>query len=325
MRVFLAGAAGAVGRRLIPALVQAGHSVFGLTRSEKKADAIRANGAQPVIGDALDRDAVMKAVQQATPHAIIHQLTAISQKMDMRHFDREFALTNRLRSEGTDYLIAAGLKVGVRRFVAQSYAGWPYQRTGGPVKTEDDPLDPNPPKPFRRSLEAIQHLESTVLGTPAMEGLVLRYGGFYGPGNAVGEGGMVLEMLRKRMFPVIDGGTAVWSFIHIDDVAKATLAALERGAPGVYNITDDEPARVSQWLPELALATGAKPPFHIPAWLGRLLIGEAGIVMMMHARGASNAKAKRELSWNLIWPTWREGFRRGLNDGLLESRPRQTI
>jgi 2-alkyl-3-oxoalkanoate reductase len=317
MRVFLAGAAGAVGRRLIPTLVQSGHSVFGLTRSEKNADTVRANGAQPVIADALDRNAVMKAVQQAKPNAIIHQLTAISQKIDLRHFDREFALTNRLRTEGTDNLIAAGLAVGVRRFIAQSYTGWPYERTGEPVKTEDDPLDPNPPKPFRRSLEAIRHLESTVLGTPAMEGLALRYGSFYGPGNALGEGGLVVEMVRKRMFPIIGGGTAVWSFIHIDDVAKATLAALERGAPGIYNITDDEPARVSEWLPELARAIGAKPPIHIPAWLGRLLIGEAGIVMMTHARGGSNAKAKRELGWNLIWPTWREGFRRGLNDSRL--------
>ncbi len=312
MRVFLAGAAGAVGRRLIPALVQAGHSVTGMTRSETKADSVRASGAQPVITDALDREAVIRAVRKIKPDAIIHQLTAISQKMDLRHFDREFEMTNRLRTEGTDNLVAAGLAMGVQRFFAQSFAGWPYERVGGAVKTEDDQLDPNPPRSLQSSLKAIQHLESTVLSTPAMDGLVLRYGGFYGPGNPIGEGGMIPEMLRKRMFPIVGGGTAVWSFIHIDDVAQATLAALDNGEPGVYNITDDEPAKVSEWLPFLAQTIGAKPPLKIPAWLGKLLIGEAGMVMMTSAHGASNAKAKRELSWKPIWPTWREGFRQAL-------------
>jgi 2-alkyl-3-oxoalkanoate reductase len=314
MKVLVAGAAGAIGRRLVPLLVQAGHQVTGLTRSSKNDAQIRAAGAAPVIADALDRDAVMRAVEQASPEAMIHELTAIPGKLDIRHFGRDFAVTNRLRTEGLDRLIAAGRAVGCRRMLAQSYAGWTFAREGGPAKSEEEPLDPNPPRELRSTLEAIRYLEKTVTGLSFMTGIALRYGGFYGPGTSVAaDGGMVVEV-RKRRVPIVGDGAGVWSFVHIDDAALATLRALERGDTGVYNIVDDEPARVSEWLPALAEAVGAKPPLRLPAWLGRLAIGKHGVSMMTEVRGASNAKAKRDLGWKPLWPTWREGFRRGLSD-----------
>jgi nucleoside-diphosphate-sugar epimerase len=314
MRVFLAGATGAIGKRLVPLLVQAGHNVIGTTRSAEKAVGLRAAGAEAVILDALAAGAVVTAVERAKPQVIIHELTAIPAALDMRRFREQFETTNRLRMEGTDHLLSAARAAGVRRFIAQSYAGWPYARTGGLVKSEDDPLDPNPPAAMRETLKAIQHLESAVLQADGIEGVVLRYGGFYGPGNAIGENGTVVEQVRRRQVPVIGGGTGMWSFIHIDDAARATLGAVERGAPGVYNIVDDDPAPVFQWLPALASILGAKPPFRIPAWLGRLAIGEHGVMMMTDIRGASNAKAKRELGWQPLWGSWREGFRRGLSE-----------
>jgi nucleoside-diphosphate-sugar epimerase len=312
MRVFLAGATGAIGRRLIQVLVRADHSVVGMTRSPENADAIRAAGAEPVVADALNENAVMAAVRQAEPEVVVHQLTAIPPNTNPRKFDREFELTNRLRTEGTDHLLAAARAAGARRFVAQSFAGWPHAREGGLVKTEEDPLDPSPPKAMRRTLEAIRYLEGAVVGAEELEGLVLRYGSFYGPGTSLGEGGVHWEMIRRRRFPIVGRGTGVWSFIHIDDAATATLAAIERGAPGVYNIVDDEPAPVAEWLPALAAAVGAKPPRHVPTWLARLAVGEPGVVLMTEIRGASNAKAKRELDWQPAYVSWRDGFRRGL-------------
>ncbi len=314
MRIFLAGATGAIGRRLIPLLVQAGHSVVGMTRSSHKSGDLRAAGAEPAVVDALDAGAVMAAVRKAAPDVVVHQLTAIPAAVDFRKIAQQFVLTNRLRTQGTDHLLAASLVVGARRFVAQSFTGWPYARTGGPVKTEEDPLDTNPPAALRKTLEAIRYLESKVTGATEMEGVVLRYGGFYGPGNTIGEGGALVEQVRLRRVPIVGAGTGVWSFIHIDDAARATLAAIERGRPGIYNIVDDVPARVSVWLPALASALGAKPPRHIPAWLARWLIGEQGIMFMTEVRGASNAKAKRELGWHPLWASWREGFARGLGD-----------
>jgi len=295
-------------------LVQAGHAVTGMTRSADKAGAIRRAGADAVVADALDAAAVARAVFEARPEVIIHQLTALPQAIDVRKFAEQFAMTNRLRTEGTDNLLAAAHQTGVRRFIAQSYAGWQYARTGSAVKTENDPLDPNPPAAFRATLAAIQHVESATLNAQGIEGLVLRYGGFYGPGNAIGAGGPVIEQVRKRQFPILGGGGGVWSFIHIDDAARATAAAVEHGAPGIYNIVDDEPATVAEWLTGLAHSVGAKPPRHLPGWLGRLLIGEAGMIMMTEVRGASNQKAKRELGWEPQWKTWRDGFKNGLSD-----------
>ena len=240
---------------------------------------------------------------------IVHELTALSGDLDLRHFERTFAETNRLRTEATDHLLAAGRAVGVKRFVAQSYAGWPAERTGGPVKTEDDPLDQSPPEAVRSTLEAILYLESAVTGADWTEGVVLRYGGFYGPGTSLApDGGEMIEAVRKRKFPVVGNGAGVWSFIHIEDAADATLAAIEHGSRGIYNIVDDEPARVADWLPAAAGALGAPQPRRVPRWLGRMLAGEAVTVMMTEVRGASNAKAKRELGWEPKHPSWREGF-----------------
>jgi 2-alkyl-3-oxoalkanoate reductase len=307
MKVLVAGATGAVGGALVPALVRAGHEVVGTTRSPTKADRLRAAGAEPLVLDVLDRKATIDAVQGAAPDAIVHQATALTGAGNLRKFDQDFALTNRLRTEGTDNLLAAG----ATRFIAQSYAGWPYAREGGSVKTEEDPLDPDVGKEARQTLAAIRRLEDTV---PAAGGIVLRYGGFYGPGTSLARGGDVAEVIRKRKFPIAGSGEGIWSFTHIEDVAAATVAALERGAPGLYNVVDDEPAAVSVWLPELAAALGGKAPRHVPAWLGRLFVGEHGMNMMESTRGASNAKAKRELGWTPIWPTWRDGFRRGLGE-----------
>jgi 2-alkyl-3-oxoalkanoate reductase len=307
MKVLVAGATGAVGGTLVPTLVRAGHEVVGTTRSPAKGDRLRAAGAEPLVLDVLDANATREAVERVAPDAIVHQATALTGAGNLKKFDEDFALTNRLRTEGTDNLMAAG----PRRFIAQSYAGWPYAREGGPVKTEDDPLDPDVGKEARQTLAAIRRLEETVLGAG---GTVLRYGGFYGPGTSLAQGGDVAEMIRKRKFPIAGSGQGIWSFTHIEDVAAATVAALDRDARGLYNVVDDEPAAVSVWLPELAAALGGKPPRHVPAWLGRLFVGEHGMNMMESTRGASNAKAKRELGWTPIWPTWRDGFRRGLGE-----------
>jgi nucleoside-diphosphate-sugar epimerase len=314
MKVFVAGATGALGRALVPQLVAGGHEVVGMTRSASKQDLLRSLGARPAVADALDPDAMARAVAEAEPEVIVHQLTALSDSIDLRHMERDFAQTNRLRTEGTDHLLAAGRAVGARRFVAQSYAGWPFARTGGPVKTETEPLDPTPPAPLRTTLDAIRYLEDAVTGARWTEGVVLRYGGFYGPGTSfsVKPEGEHVALIRQRKFPVVGNGAGVWSFIHIEDAAAATVAAIEHGERGIYNIVDDEPAPVFEWLPAAAQAVGAKPPRRLPRWLGRIAAGEAATVMMTEVRGASNKKAKRELGWTLRYPSWRQGFARGL-------------
>ncbi len=308
MRVFVAGATGAIGRQLVPRLVAAGHQVAGMTRSESKQAMLAELGAVPVVADALDPDQVAEAVGRARPDVIVHELTAIG-GVDMRHFDRDFALTNRLRTEGTDYLLSAGRAVGVRRVVAQGVGGYAaYARTGGAVKSEEDPLDRMPAREMRETQAAIRHLEEAVLEAEWTEGIVLRYGVFYGPSTSMAPGEEQFELVRKRRFPLVGDGGGVWSFIHIADAAEATVAAIEHGHRGVYNVVDDDPARVAEWLPALARELGAKKPMRVPRFVGRLFAGEAGAVMMTEVRGASNAKVKRELAWRPAHPSWRQGF-----------------
>lgn len=310
MRVFLAGGSGAIGRRLVPMLVAAGHDVTATTTTDAKAETLRRAEAQAIVLDVLDRDAVLAAVGQAQPEVVIHQATALAAMGDLRKFAEEFEQTNELRARGTDNLLDAARESGVRRFVAQSFGGWPYAREGGPVKSEDDPLDPDPPQQARRTLDAIRHLERATTGTPEIEGIALRYGWFYGPGTSLGpDGGSTqVDAIRHRRFPIVGSGSGIWSFVHIDDVASAALAAVDRGSPGIYNVVDDHPAPVSEWLPYLAEVLDVKPPRHLPAWVGRLVIGEFGVAWMTEIRGASNAKAKRELGWQPLYPDWRDGF-----------------
>jgi nucleoside-diphosphate-sugar epimerase len=306
MKVFVAGATGAIGKQLVPRLVAAGHEVHGMTRSESKKAMLADMGAVPVVADALDAEQVAEAVGTVKPDVIVHELTAI-ETLDMRNFDRAFAMTNRLRTEGTDHLLSAAQAVGVQRFVAQSFFAL-YERTGGPVKTEEDPVDPAPAREMRESVGAIRHLEEAVLGARWTEGIVLRYGGFYGPGTSMEPGAEEYELVRKRKFPLVGNGAGVWSFIHVADAADATVAAIEHGHRGVYNVVDDEPAPVNVWLPTFAEQLGAKKPMHLPRFVGRLFAGETGVIMMTELRGASNAKAKRELAWRPAHPTWRQGF-----------------
>jgi 2-alkyl-3-oxoalkanoate reductase len=310
MKVFVAGAAGAIGRQMLPQLAAQGHKVTATTRTPGKAAILRELGAEPVVVDGLDAVAVGEAVARAEPEVVIHQMTSLAGSFNLRNFDKMFAVTNQLRTQGTDHLLAAAAAAGVRRFVAQSFTGWNNIRDGGPVKTEDDPLDPSPPAMQRESLAAIRHLERVVLAASGVQGIVLRYGSFYGPGASDD----FVDLIRKRRVPVIGDGAGVWSFLHIRDAAAATVAALEHGAPGVYNVVDDEPASVAEWLPYVARAVGAKAPRRVPVWLGRLAAGEVGVSMMTQIRGSSNAKAKRELGWRPAWPSWREGFSRGLAD-----------
>jgi nucleoside-diphosphate-sugar epimerase len=300
MRVFVAGASGAIGTRLVPQLVDRGHEVIGTSRSAEKAEHIRALGAEPVTLDLLDRAAVRRAVLEAAPDAIVHQATALAELTFSRNFDRTFAKTNRLRTEGTDALLAAAREAGVDRLVAQSFASYRHAREGGPVKTEDDPLDPAPPAKTRESNAAMRYLEEVVTNAG---GIALRYGIFYGAAN---DG--LIEPVRKRQYPIIGDGGGVASWIHLDDAAAATVLALEHDGSGLFNIVDDEPAPVREWLPVLAQALGAEPPRRFPRWVARLLAGEVAVVMGTEARGASNAKAKRELGWEPRYPSWREGF-----------------
>jgi nucleoside-diphosphate-sugar epimerase len=315
MKIFVAGASGAVGKQLVPLLAERGHEVVGTTTSPRKTDAVRSLGAEPDVLDLLDAEAVGRAVSEAAPDVIVHEATALTGG-DMRKFDEAFAQTNRLRTEGTDNLLAAAKAVGVGKFVAQSYAGWPYAREGAAVKDESAELDPSPVDSSKETIAAIRRLEESVV---AAGGIVLRYGGFYGPGTSLAEHGEMVEPIRKRMFPVVGGGAGMTSFIHIEDAARATRAAIERGRPGLYNIVDDDPAPVSEWLPYLAEVVGAKPPRHVPLWLGKLMAGEALATMMTEGRGASNAKAKRELGWQLLYPSWRSGFVDGLADTRMAS------
>jgi nucleoside-diphosphate-sugar epimerase len=304
MRVFVTGATGALGRYLVPGLVAAGHQVTATTRSPGKAGQLRAAGAEPAVVDGLDRAAVIAAVQAAAPEVIVHEMTALGGMRSLSRLDRAFAATNDLRTRGTDNLLAAAAAAGTRRVIAQSYAGWPNEHSGGLVKTEDDPLDPNPVPSSARTLAAIRHVE-TAVPRMAEEGIVLRYGSFYGPGAS----GVMLDTVRKRRMPVVGGGTGIWSFTEITDAAAATVAAVGRGAPGVYNVVDSDPAPVAEWLPYLAKVAGAKPPLAVPAWAGRLLAGEFVVAYMTSARGSSNEKARKELGWEPRFASWREGFR----------------
>ncbi len=312
MRVFIAGATGAIGKRLVPRMIAAGYEVIAMTHSPQRVESLRAAGAHPIVADALDPSAIMRAVRDAEPEVVIHELTALTGVKNYKRFDDEFALTNRLRTEGTTYLLAAAQAAGARRFIAQSFGNWNYARTGTGPKTEEDILDPDPPRHQRQTLAAIRDLERAVCGATNIEGIALRYGNLYGPETSIAIDGDVVAMVRKRALPIIGDGAGVWSFIHVGDAAAATVAAIQRGAPGVYNIVDDEPASVALWLPELAKAVGAKPPLHIPVWLGRVATGDVGVSLMTQVRGASNLKAKRELGWTLSYPTWRQGFRTGL-------------
>jgi 2-alkyl-3-oxoalkanoate reductase len=300
MRVFVAGASGAIGSPLVSQLVERGHEVIGTFRSPASAERVRALGAKPIQLDLLDANAVRRAVLDAAPDAIIHQATALADVRFGRSLDRAFGPTNRLRIEGTDALLAAAGEAGVGRFVAQSFASYRYAREGGPVKTEDDPLDPNPPAMARQTNVAMSHLDRVVT---AAGGIALRYGGFYGAAN---DG--LIRPVRKRQLPIVGDGRGISSFIHVEDAAAATVFALERGGTGIFNITDDEPAPMIEWLPALAKALGAKPPRHVPLWLAGLIVGKGAVMMSVESRGASNAKAKRELGWTLRYPSWRQGF-----------------
>jgi nucleoside-diphosphate-sugar epimerase len=308
MRVFVAGATGAIGRQLVPRLVARGYEVHGMTHSEAKRGLLQELGAVPAVADALDPDQVAEVVALSRPDVIVHQLTAIG-GLDTRHFDRDFAMTNRLRTSGTDYLLSAAHAAGAGRFVAQGVAAYgAYIRTGGPIKSEEDPVDPTPAREMRETLAAIRHLEESVLGARWTEGIVMRYGAFYGPGTSMAPGEQQFELIRKRRYPQVGDGGGVWSFIHVADAAEATVAAIEQGRRGVYNVVDDDPAPVAEWLPALARELGAKKPMRLPRFVGRMFAGEAGVLMMTDVRGASNAKAKRELAWRPAHPSWREGF-----------------
>ena len=303
MRVFVTGATGALGQHLVPALIAAGHEVTATTRTPGKAGQLREAGAEPVVVDGLDREAVIAAVQAASPEVIVHEMTALADMRSLRNVDKVFAATNELRTRGTDNLLAAAARAGTRRVIAQSNTDM-TARSGGPVKTEEDPLDSRPVPSAAGTVAAVKHVEEAVPGAVA-EGIVLRYGNFYGPGAS----DFLVEMVRKRQFPVIGGGAGIWSFIEIADAAAATVAAVGRGAPGVYNIVDSDPAPVAEWLPYLAKVAGAKPPLRLPVWLGRLLAGDFVVSQMTEARGSSNEKAKKELGFEPRYASWREGFR----------------
>ena len=314
MRILVAGASGALGSRLVPQLIDAGHDVIGTHNSPSSAELLRTLGAKPVILDLLDAGAVRRAVLENEPEAIVHQATALANMKWSRNFDKVFARTNELRTTGTDTLVAAAREAGVRRFVAQSFASYRNAREGGPVKTEDDPLDPSPPANAQQSFAAMAYLEQVVT---EFSGIVLRYGLFYGAAN---DG--LIEPVRKRQYPIIGDGGGISSWIHLEDAAAATVLALEKDGPAIYNVVDDEPAPVREWLPVLAQALGAKPPRRFPTWLARLVAGEAAVVMGTDARGASNAKAKRELGWTPRYPSWRTGFPAAYSAINLADRPK---
>ena len=312
MKVLVAGATGGLGRSLVPQLLAAGHEVTGMIRSESGAAGVRAFGADVVFADGLDAAAVTAAVESVRPEVVVHQMTALKGGIDFKKFDDSFALTNRLRTEGTDNLLAASQAAGVRRFVVQSYAGWNLQHGGSATKTETDPLDPNPVPAQQQTMAAIKHLESAVLNTDGIEGVALRYGSFYGPTGDIGKGGSMVEMIQKRRLPLIGDGTGIWSFIHYDDAASATVKAVESDVTGVFQIADDDPAQVAVWLPEFARILGAKPPRHVPAWIGRLAVGDVGVAAFTEIRGADNTLAKQTFGWQPGYASWREGFRKGL-------------
>ena len=310
MRVFVAGASGAIGRPLIPKLIAAGHEVTGMTRSEAKAEDVRRAGASAAVVDVFDADAVRAAAREAGAEVVVHELTALPGRLDLRK-EELYAATNRCRTEGTRNLLDAARAAGAHRFVSQSIA-FAYRSDGARVKTEDDPLLEAAPGGFGSAIAALREMESSVLGAEGIEGLVLRYGFFYGPGTYYASDGSTVADLRRRRIPIVGKGTGVFSFIHVDDAADATVAAVERGAPGIYNVTDDEPAQMSEWVPGLAEAAGAKPPRRVPAWAARLIAGKTATSFALDLRGASNEKAKRELGWKPAHPSWRAGFAESL-------------
>jgi nucleoside-diphosphate-sugar epimerase len=323
MKIFLAGGSGVVGRHLIPELVRRGHDVVATTTSAAKAPVLEAAGADPLVLDLLG-DGVAKAVERVGPDVVVHQATSLSRSLSWRKFDKSFEETNLLRTKGLDNLLAAAVAADSARFVAQSFTGWPNERRGGPVKKEVDALDERPPKAARESLRAIRALEYAVTSCDALEGVVVRYGGLYGPGTSLGAGGEIVELLERRKVPLVGHASGIWSFVHVADAAQATVLAIEGRGRGVYNIVDDEPAPVSEWLPYLARALEAPPPRRIPAWLARPLIGEFGVTMMTEVRGSSNEKAKRELRWELQYASWREGFAHGLGTTHARDERRQA-
>jgi nucleoside-diphosphate-sugar epimerase len=313
MKIFLAGASGAIGGELVVQLVARGHEVVGTTRSASRTGALRALGAEPVVVDALDPEAVADAVARAEPEVVVHQLTALGGPTGFRNVKRMAAATNRLRTEGTDHLLAAARAVGAGKFVAQSNAMW-MERVGGPVADENGRLEPNPPADAAAAVAALRHLETSVTGITWGDGIAIRYGGFYGPGTGISAApdAVMSEQIRRRRFPIVGGGTGVWSLVHITDAASATVAAIERGRAGIYHVADDDPEAVRVWLPELARALGAKPPRRVPARLVRAVAGKAAVDMMTRARGISSEKAKRELGWTPRYPSRRTGFVHGL-------------
>jgi nucleoside-diphosphate-sugar epimerase len=312
MKVFLAGSTGAIGKTLLPHLVASGHQVVALVRTAARAAQVEALGGVATVADPFDKIQLTAAIERAEPEIVMHELTALAGTGNFRRFDEEFALTNRFRTEVLDTMLAAARRVRARRFIAQSFCGWPFAREGGPVKTEADPLDPNPPATFRKSLAAIRYLENAIRAAEDVQAVALRYGILYGPGTGIAKGGPIAKLVRRRHLPIVGDGAGVWSFIHIKDVAHATEAAMSRGAPGIYNVVDDEPAPVSTWLPCLAEALGARPPRRLSVWLAGFLFGEGGVSMMTRVRGGSNAKAKRELGWQPMYSSWRDGFSTGL-------------
>lgn len=313
MKIFILGGTGVIGRYLVPLLAGQGHEVTSLVRSAKGLRESEKMGAKGVTADVFNEEELTTVIKKTEPEIIIHQLTALSAVTgNFRKFDQEFEMTNRFRTEVTETLLKASENTGVRRFIAQSFCGWPFAREGGSIKTEEDPLDPNPPVSFKKTLNAIEHLETAVKKSQKVEALALRYGMFYGPGTAIAKDGAIVNLIRKRKFPVVGDGGGIWSFIHVKDAAGATVNAINNGLPGLYNVVDDEPAPVSVWLQYLAKVSGAKPPRKVPLWLGRILIGEAGISMLTKIRGGSNAKAKHEFKWEPVYKSWRDGFVKGL-------------
>lgn len=328
MKILVAGASGAIGRALVPLLVGAGHDVVGLVQRPRSVEVVHALGAEPRTVDALDAAAILHCFREVRPQLVIHQLTAIPPAIDMRRIDRDFALTNLLRTEGTRNLLAGAVDVGATHFIAQSFAGWTYARspngaktkTGTKLKTEEDAFDPDPPKRMRAALDALKSLERAVLSESRITGAVLRYGAFYGPHTSIAKDGSIVQAVRRRKLPLVGEGAGVWSFVHIEDAASATAAAVAAGRGGVYNVVDDEPAPVSEWLSFLAHCAHAQPPRQVSAWMARMLIGEHVVAVMNEVRGVSNAKIKRELGWTPRWPSWREGFREACKSASLPVR-----
>jgi nucleoside-diphosphate-sugar epimerase len=321
MKVFVAGGSGVIGGYLVPELVERGHEVVATTTTPAKEATLQASGAQSAVLDVLERDEVVRVVEEARPDVVVHQATALSGELSLRRFDASFARTNRLRTEGLDNVIRAAVAAGARRLVAQSFTGWPNERRGGTVKKEDDPLDADPPSSARATLAALRALEGRVTSCGEVAGVVLRYGTLYGPGTALGPGGDVLNAVGRGRMPLVGSGAGVWSFLHVRDMARATAAAVEGADAGIYNIVDDEPASVAEWLPYLAKVLGARRPRRVPTWVARLVIGEQGVAMMVEMRGSSNEKAKRELGWSPLYPSWRDGFASGLDDTGGNARP----